>query len=566
MPTLTLNPGFVLLAAALLALATPRAVRPFVIAASALTALWLLLDNEFGAAAAMAQMGLPVVLLDLDELNRVFGIALLIALVVIAIATSARRNRFEDAAILLMAGGAVTALFVGDLISFVAAAAVSGLGASWTVFVSPVEGSSPAGARLLIWHGLEGLLFLVGVALHLTAGAERSMLSRMDAHGMSGAFILAGLLIRVGAPFTHVWLKDAIGHASPVGSAALSAFSSMLGVYALARFFAAEQVLVFVGAGMMLVGAFYAAAETDLKRATGYALTAQSGVCVALIGIGSPLALAAAEAHAFASIAAFVALQLALGGIQVRRTHVRISALAGGGRSMPFTTLFVLLGGLAVSAAPGFASYASFALALEASSTWETRALWALIAALSGVLFSALAVRPFLAANNAPAEGPTQLHEAPYALLLATIVGIFFCVAVGLAPSWLYGLLPGELSFQPFAADRVAHQLQVIGLAGAAYVLLAPTRRGADVRSLPDVDALYAGPLAKAGRAGIGGLLALQAHLDRWAHRYWQVIHERFAGWVRATDRPYAGGRDGVLWVSLTAIVVCAAFIARQGW
>ena len=66
MPELTLNPGFVLILAALIVLATPQPVRVPTMALSSVLALVLLLFREFGAAAAEAQIGIPVVLLDLD--------------------------------------------------------------------------------------------------------------------------------------------------------------------------------------------------------------------------------------------------------------------------------------------------------------------------------------------------------------------------------------------------------------------------------------------------------------------------------------------------------------------
>ncbi|PZO48126.1 MAG: hypothetical protein DCF16_16785, partial [Alphaproteobacteria bacterium] len=182
MPAITLNPGFVCILAALLTLAAPRVARAPIMAASAVAALFLMLDRDFGAAAAAAQMGVPVVLLDLDALNRIFGIAMLIAL-------SARRSRAEDTAILLMAGGAVSALFVGDLISFVGAAALAGLASAWLVFASPLPRSAQSGVRLLIWQGLEGLLFLVGVAFHLSAGAASSIFTQLDATSIGGGFI-----------------------------------------------------------------------------------------------------------------------------------------------------------------------------------------------------------------------------------------------------------------------------------------------------------------------------------------------------------------------------------------
>ncbi len=101
---LTLNPGFVLIAAAMALLAAPRSLRVPIMAGAAVIAIVLMLGREFGAAETMAQMGLPVVLLNLDPLNRIFGIAMLIASVLIALYSGSRRNRFEDGAFLLARG------------------------------------------------------------------------------------------------------------------------------------------------------------------------------------------------------------------------------------------------------------------------------------------------------------------------------------------------------------------------------------------------------------------------------------------------------------------------------
>ncbi len=363
----TLNPGFALIAAALLVLALPMAARAPAMVAAGFAAMWLLLEPEFGAAGAVAQMGLAVVPRTLDELNQVFGIAFIAAAIMIALYSSARRNRYEDAAIMLLAGSTLTALFVGDLVSFIAATALAGLASAWVVFASPEENAGAAGARLLIWCGLEGLLFLAGVAFHVSSGAEYSVLALLRVDQIGGAFIFAALMIRVGAPLAHVWVKDAIGHASSTGAPAISAFTSLLGVYAIARLFEAEPLLIPIGAAMIILGAFYAAAEDDPRRAGAYGLIAQTGLCVALMGIGSPLALAGAVAHAFTVIIAFVLLQMALGAMHARIGSVRLSALAGASRAMPITVALMFVGGAAASGVPGLATYASLAVALEAA-------------------------------------------------------------------------------------------------------------------------------------------------------------------------------------------------------
>src|SRR5262249_46533594 len=147
------------------------------------------------------QVGLPVVLFNLDPLNEAFGIAFVAVAIIVSIYASARRHAFEQSAILLLAGGSMAALFLGDLISFVAAAELAGLASVWLLFASPLSGASAAGVRLLVWRGLEGLLFLIGVAFHLPAHPDTSLLQpHLNPHTISGGFIFAALLIRVGAP------------------------------------------------------------------------------------------------------------------------------------------------------------------------------------------------------------------------------------------------------------------------------------------------------------------------------------------------------------------------------
>jgi multicomponent Na+:H+ antiporter subunit D len=555
MPAITLNPGFVCILAALLTLVSPRVARAAIMAGAAVLALWMMLDRDFGAAAAAGQMGLPVVLLDLDALNRIFGIAMLISLIVLAVATGARRSRSEDAAILLMAGGAVSALFVGDLVSFVGAASLAGLAAAWVVFASPLPGAARSGVRLLIWQGLEGLLFLVGVAFHLSAGAASSIFAQLDAASIGGGCIFAALLVRAGAPLAHVWLKDAIAHASPVGAAAISAFSAMLGVYALARLFPAEPALIGVGAAMLAVGLAYAMAEDDLRRAAASGLTAQLGVCIMLIGLGSPLALAAAEGHAFTTLLAFVALQLTLGAVLGRRGTARASAFEGVSRLMPITATLMLAAGLAVSATPLFASYATMSIALEAMAQWNLQWAWMLIASAPAGMLAALCLRPSLAAFYG-ADQRAPLNEAPFPMLLAAALSVFFCLSIGLAPAWLYGLLPTALTFEPFALDRLAPHLALLGAAGLGFLLLrafklAPAEAAVRLR---DVDALYRGPLASAGRwLGVVMLRiygTVQAVAQAQAARAGQLTMR----WVRRCDQPYVGSGGALQLGALLAV------------
>ncbi|MGE3929580.1 MAG: proton-conducting transporter membrane subunit [Hyphomonadaceae bacterium] len=565
MLALTLNPGFVLIIAAMLIVALPKPARAPVMGVAAMVSLWLLLDYEFGAASTMAQMGLPVVLLDLDALNRVFGIGFLIALVLLSIYASARRNRMEDAAILLMAGGAVSALFVGDLISFLAALSLAGLASAWIVFASDQRGASAAGVRVLVWHGIEGLLFLLGIALHLSARADNSMFDRLDLRTIDGGFIFLGLMIRLGAPLAHVWLKDAVSHASSAGAVALSVFPSLLGLYALARLFPAEPALMLAGAGMVVIGLVFMAAEDDLRRAAAYAQTSQLGVCVALLGVGAPLARAGAEAHAFTLIFSFALVQMALGAACARIGEVRLSALGGLGRAMPITAALMFVGGLTVAATPGFGAYISYAVALEAASSWELRWLWTMFAVASAASIVCLALRPALAAYF-PIDAPAPFREAPFPMLLGAITTAFFCLAMGLAPGWLYRLTATQVHFAPFALDRLAPHLSMLGSACVAYLLLRAFRLtpGPARVALMDMDTFYRGPVAAAGRwIGIV-LIRLSGAWGAASARASQHSGRVLSAFARACDRPYADRLSGAIQFAAIGAILALVLLAKR--
>jgi multicomponent Na+:H+ antiporter subunit D len=236
---------------------------------------------------------------------------------------------------------------------------------------------------------------------------------------------------------------------------------------------------------------------------------------------------------------AFAALQMAFGGLIERGRAARLSLLSGTARAMPVSAFLMLAAGLAVAGVPGFALYATQAVALEATAQWELLALWLMIAALSAVVFISLALRPALAANR-PLAKPPPRNEAPFTMLLGAGLAIFLCLLVGLAPRWLYDLMPAELTFQPFALDRMAPQLELLGVAGLAMMLLGlggqPKRAPA---RLLDVDALYRGPVAAAGAWTGVVMLRLYGAWQAATARLSRAAAERLGRWASACDRPF---------------------------
>ncbi len=551
---IALNPGFVLLIGGVLVFAAPSNLRAGLMTLSAIGALGLLLAPDFGRYGAFAQIGLTMAPLALDSLNYLFGIAFIGLAILISIYASAQRDRFENAATMLLMGAATSALFVGDLVSFVAAAELAGLAAAWIVFCSSAPNSSAAGVRLLLWHGLEGLLLLAGVAFQLSDGL-RSAFGAIDARTIGGALFLSGLAIRVGAPLAHVWLKDAVAHASPAGAVAIAVYGPLVGVYALSRGFPGEASLLYIGLAMMAIGAVFACAADDLRAAASYSFLAQIGVTVAAIGVGTPASTGAAAMHAFAIAFSYALVLMALGIVARKFGGVRASALSGVLAAAPITSVLLALGCAAAAPFPGTAAFVSYSLLMNAAAPGSPLA-WGLFAT-AGLAAAHTGVRPVLALAG-PRRAPLQAHAGIFPMALASALCGFLIVAIGVTPAWLYALAP---TAPQGAAPYVGASARISALAASAAVyaaldLLRLTPRGALARLL-DVDALYRGPLAASGRWL--GVMLLRLY------GVWQTLSGALAAragaamtaFARLGDQPYAGS-----WTGAVAIFAIAAILA----
>ena len=114
---------------------------------------------------------------------------------------------------------------------------------------------------------------------------SRSAPSGLVSPGATLIFLAFG--IKCAFPLLHNWLQDAYPEATVTGTVLLSAFTTKVAVYALARGFAGTEILVPIGAAMTAFPIFYAVIENDLRRVLAYSLNNQLGFMVVGIGIGT---------------------------------------------------------------------------------------------------------------------------------------------------------------------------------------------------------------------------------------------------------------------------------------
>ncbi len=209
------------------------------------------------------------------------------------------------------------------------------------------------------------------------------------------------LLLLVGAfaksaqiPF-HTWLPDAMEGPTPVSSLIHAATMVTAGVYLIARthvlFYlapTAADIGAFVGLATLLVAGTIAIAMTDLKRAIAYSTMSQIGYMIMGVSIGAyAQGLFHLMTHAFFKALLFMAAGSIISAMANRQD---IDRMSGFWKAMRFTSLMLLVGGLALAAFPltsGFFSKDSILAYAEARGGMYT---WMAIGGYVGAFLTAL--------------------------------------------------------------------------------------------------------------------------------------------------------------------------------
>jgi multicomponent Na+:H+ antiporter subunit A len=307
----------------------------------------------------------------------------------------------------------------------------------------------PGALRAFLTTALGGLA-LLGAAVLLSAVAGSSSMPEVLASGVALAdagltpVVIVLLLLAAGTksaqlPF-HFWLPGAMVAPTPVSTYLHAATMVKAGIYLLLRFtplFAGDAgwqlPLVLGGLATAVFGAVVALRKTDLKALLAYSTVSQLGLLVGLIGIGTPLAIAAAALHTLAH-ALFKATLFMTVGIVDHETGTRdIRELGGLRRTLPTTALAAGLAALSMSGLPpllGFVSkeeaFASFVELGDPVWLGGTAAVLAVLASSGTFAYSArFYFRTF------EGDGGTHPHAAPIGFVAPALVTAAAGLALG---------------------------------------------------------------------------------------------------------------------------------------
>ncbi|HWS12470.1 MAG TPA: monovalent cation/H+ antiporter subunit A [Rhodocyclaceae bacterium] len=318
------------------------------------------------------------------------------------------------------------------------------------------------GARMaLAVTGLGGLALLGGVLLLGQAAGSFKLdvvLAAREAVQASPLYLPALLLILLGAftksaqfPF-HFWLPHAMAAPTPVSAYLHSATMVKAGVFLLARLYpvlaGSEAWFIAVSATgvlTLLIAAFLAVFQHDLKGLLAYSTISHLGLITLLFGLNTPLAAVAATFHILNHATFKASLFMAAGIIDHECGTRDMRRINGLWKYMPWTSALGIAAAAAMAGVPllnGFLSKEMFfAESLRVGQHPVLDTLTPLAATLAGAFGVAYSMRFVhdVFFNGEPHNLPRTPHEPPRWMRLPVELLVLICIGVGIVPALAVG-------------------------------------------------------------------------------------------------------------------------------
>ncbi|MGE3710195.1 MAG: Na(+)/H(+) antiporter subunit D [Hyphomicrobiaceae bacterium] len=500
-----LNPGLLMIAAGLLVVLLPRILRQAVALGAPAIGAAVLFSTPIGAQSVVNVFGYQLMLLRLDALAFPFVLIFLIAAALCAVYALHQDDRLQDSAALIYAGAAIGAVLAGDLATLFIYWELTTISSVFLILASGTERAYRASMRYLVWQIGSGVILLAGILMQWRATGSLAF-ETMTLGSMATWFIFIAFGIKCAFPLLHNWLQDAYPEATVTGTVVLSVFTTKLAVYTFARAFPGESLLIPIGAAMTCFPVFFAVIENDLRRVLSFSLNNQLGFMLVGIGIGSDIAINGAISHAFAHILYKSLLFMSMGAVLYRVGTVKASELGGLYRSMPWTTVFCIIGAISIAGFPLTSGFVTKNLTLAAAENAGLYITWLLLVfASAGVMEHSGIKVPFFAFFNHDAGH--RVKEAPFNMLVAMGIAAAACIFIGVFPSTLYSIMPYPVTKSPYGIESVITKTQLLVYSVLAFGVL--VRTGLYVKEIPSTNLNTDWFYRKAGKSVILGIVWL---------------------------------------------------------
>lgn len=309
----------------------------------------------------------------------------------------------------------------------------------------------------LMVTGAGGLCLLAGVMLlgHIVGSYDLDQVlaagDQIRAHSLYPimlALVLIGALSKSAQFPFHFWLPHAMAAPTPVSAYLHSATMVKAGVFLLARLWPSlsgseEWFWIVGGAGAitLLLGAYCAMFQNDLKGLLAYSTISHLGLITLLLGLNSPLAAVAAVFHILNHATFKASLFMAAGIIDHESGTRDIRKLSGLFKLIPFTATLAMVASASMAGVPllnGFLSKEMFfaETVFISATAWVEIAL-PVIATIAGTFSVAYALRFTVDVFFGPKATnlPHTPHEPPRWMRAPVELLVFTCLLVGIFPA-----------------------------------------------------------------------------------------------------------------------------------
>ncbi|MFP8966942.1 monovalent cation/H+ antiporter subunit A [Pokkaliibacter sp. CJK22405] len=297
---------------------------------------------------------------------------------------------------------------------------------------------------------LAGLLLLGQVAgtysIHDLLG-KGDLIRQSELYPWIAGLILLGAMTKSAQFPFHFWLPQAMAAPTPVSAYLHSATMVKAGIFLLLRFYPVlggtdlwYSVLSLCGMATLLLGAYFALFQHDIKGLLAYSTLSHLGLIVLLISIGSPVSTVAALFHIINHAIFKASLFMAAGIIDHESGSRDMRKLNGLWKYMPYTATLAMVAALSMAGVPllnGFLSKEMFfAETLNQSMLGSLSWMIPVLATLAGLLSVAYSLRFIhdVFFNGEPVGLPKTPHEPPRYMKLPVEILVALCLLVGLLP------------------------------------------------------------------------------------------------------------------------------------
>ena len=372
--------------------------------------------------------------------------------------------------LLLNLGGMIGFVVTGDLFNLFVFLEILSLSSYALVAFSGEHIAEMAAFKYLLMGAISSLLVLFSIAilfgltgsLNMADVATRlSSAESVAPAALALGMLTVGFMVKAALFPVHIWLPDAHSIAPSPISAVLSGLVVKIGILGMIRIYQIyntagvidmhwlNHVLVWLGAISIVMGAFFAIFQDDIKLMLAYSTISNIGYIVMGLGLSTNFSIIGGSVHVFNHALIKATLFFAAGCLIYRTGYRTLTDLRGVGHSMPLTSIAISIGAISIVGIPPTAGFlCKWYITLGA---FEAEQPFFGFALIFGALF--IFIYYIRMVNAFYFQAPThpeilEVKEAPASMLFPTLFLAGLCLVMG-----ILGRIP--LAFIEPAAQRL---------------------------------------------------------------------------------------------------------------